>query len=129
MKVLVLSNGEFTTKEITNKLEDLQEIVGGYIEIPFLSKTFSNNGIDVIINEEGKFIDSCKPQIAIVDEKTKQVLDVVHGNCIFASHDAEGNTIELNEKQTKIVMRELQMEVVLSYKDTGKEFMTKLLFV
>ena len=57
MKVLVLTDGEFITKEITNSLEDLQTIVGGYIEIPFLSQEFLAHEIDIIINEEGKYID------------------------------------------------------------------------
>lgn len=129
MKVLVLSDGRFETKEIDNTLENLQEIVGGYIEIPFLSKEFNENGIDVIINEEGKYIEGLKPEIAIIDGKTKQILDVVFGNCIFASHDEEGNTIELNDKQTKIVMQELQMNLILTYQDSGKEFKVKALFV
>ena len=129
MKVLVLSDGRFETKEIDTTLENLQEIVGGYIEIPFLSKEFNENGIDVIINEEGKYIEGRKPEIAMIDGKTKQILDVVFGNCIFASHDEEGNTIELNDKQTKIVMQELQMNLILTYQDSGKEFKVKALFV
>lgn len=128
MKVLTLSNNKFETKEIGTELEDLQAIVGGYIEIPFLSKTFHNNGIDVIINEEGKLIEGLTPEIAIVDGETKQVIDVVYGNCIFASHDDEGNTTGLTEEQIKVVMRELQMDVVLTYPN-DKEFMTKLLFI
>ena len=128
MKVLVLSNGELKETEIGTELEDLQKIVGGYIEIPFLSEVFANNGIDVIINDEGKFIEDCKPQIAIVDGETKQILDVVHGNCIFASHDEEGETIGLTKEQMKVVMQELQMDVVLTYKD-NKSYVTKLLFV
>jgi hypothetical protein len=128
MKILVLSNNKFEVKEIENTLEELQKIVGGYIEIPFLSRTFNNNGIDVIINDEGKFIEDCKPEIAIVDGETKQVLDVVHGNCIFASHNEEGDTTGLTEEQMKVVMQELKMDVVLTYPN-NKEFMTKLLFV
>lgn len=128
MKVLVLSNNNFEVKEIENTLESLQKIVGGYIEIPFLSRVFTDNGIDVIINEEGKFIEDCKPEIAIVDGETKQVLDVVHGNCIFASHNEEGDTIGLTEKQLAIVLQELKMDVTLTYPN-GKEFVTRLLFV
>lgn len=128
MKVLVLSNNKFETREINNTLEELQKIVGGYIEIPYLSKVFYTNGINVIINEEGKFIEDCKPEITIVDGETKQILDVVHGNCIFASHDEEGETTALNEKQMKVIMRELQMDVVLSYPD-GETYVTKVLFI
>ena len=129
MKVLVLSHGRLEEKEIENTLEELQQIVGGYIEIPFLGSRLKENIIDVIINEEGKFIDDCKPEIAIIDGDTKQILDVVYGNCIFASHDEEGNTIALNEEQIKVVMQELQLDVTLTYKDTGKEFTAKALFI
>lgn len=128
MKVLVLSNGELREKEIDNTLDELQKIVGGYIEIPFLGGRFKDNGIDVIVNEEGKFIEGLKPEIAIVDGETKKILDVVHGNCIFASHDEEGETTTLNDEQIKVVMQELQMKVALSYSDTGKEFMARVLF-
>lgn len=127
MKVLVLTNGNFETKEITNELQDLQKIVGGYIEVPFLTETFTKNGIDVIINEEGKFIEGLRPEIAIVDRNTNQVLDVVMGNCIFASHDEEGETIPLTEEQYKIVMTELQMMCVLTY--GNMPFATKVLYV
>lgn len=128
MKALVLSNGRFTEKEIDNSLEALQEIVCGYIEVPFLSKVFNDNGIDVIVNEEGKYIDGLKPEIAIINSKTKEILDVVFGNCIFASHDEEGNTVALNSKQIKVVVQELQMDATLTYPN-GKEFVAKILFV
>lgn len=127
MKVLVLTNGNFETKEITNELQDLQKIVGGYIEVPFLSETLRENGIDVIINEEGKFIEGLRPEIAIVDRNTNQVLDVVMGNCIFASHDEEGETVPLTEKQYKVVMQELRMMCLLTYGE--KDFATKVLYV
>lgn len=127
MKVLVLTDGKFEAKEIANELEELQKIVGGYIEVPFLSETLTKSGIDVIINEEGKFIEGLRPEIAIVDRETNQVLDVVMGNCIFASHDEEGETIPLNEEQQNVVIRELRMICMLTY---GEEtFVTKVLYV
>lgn len=126
MKVLVLSNGELKTKEIENTLEDLQKIVGGYIEMPYLSKVFTDNGIDIIINEEGKFIEGLKPEIAVIGNDGK-VLDIVYGNCIFVSHDANGETIELNNKQIKIVMEKLAMNVVL--KGAEKKFIVKGLVI
>lgn len=127
MKVLVLTNGNFETREIKDNVEELRKIVGGYIEIPFLKEAFTKNGIDVIINEEGKFIEDLRPEIAVVDRLTNQVFDVIMGNCIFTSHDEEGNTIELNEEQYKIVMNELQMGAFLGYK--GKEYVTKVLYI
>ena len=93
MKVLVLSGNTLEEREIKNTLEDLQDIVGGYIEIPFLSRVFNDNKIDVIINEKGKFIEGLEPEIVVMDRATQRILDVVYGNCVFASHDYEGNTI------------------------------------
>lgn len=129
MKVLVLSNGNFEEKEISNELEDLQKMVGGYIEIPFLGKKLSDKGIDVIINEEGKLIEGMKAEIAIVDEKTGGILDIVYGNCIFASHDEEGNTIELTEEQNEFVKEELETVIELMNKKTFEVFEVRVLFI
>ena len=129
MKVLVLSNGNFETKEITNELEDLQKIVGGYIEIPFLSHKFRDNGIDTIINEEGKFIEGLKAEIAIVDEEHGSILDIVYGNCIFASHDEEGETIGLTEEQMQVVTEELETVIELMNKKTFETFDVRVLFI
>ena len=129
MKVLVLNNGELKVQEIGTELEDLQKIVGGYIEIPFLSKKFNDNGIDTIINEEGKLIEGLKPEIAIVNEKQGNILDIVYGNCIFASHDEEGNTIALTEEQIEIVNNELETVIELMNRKTFEEFEVRVLFI
>lgn len=129
MKVLVLSNGRFTEEEIDGTLEELQKIVGGYIEIPYLSKEFDKNEVDIVINEEGKYTEGLRPEIAVVDGNTKKILDVVVGNCVFVSHDEFGNTVGLNDKQMKIVMQELQMETILTYQDVGKEYKARILFI
>lgn len=125
MKVLVLSNGVFEEKEIENTLEALQEIVGGWIEIPFISEKLYEEGIDIIINEEGKLI-GLEPQIAIVQKGKNKILDLVMGNCIFASHDEEGNTIGLNDRQIKVIEEELKYETFISYGDVS---MVKVLFI
>ena len=129
MKTIILSDGKLEVKEIENSLENLQKIVGGYIEIPLLSKVFRQHNIDTIINDEGKYIEGLRPQIALVDGRNNQVLDVVYGNCIFASHDEYGETIGLNEEQIRVVMEELKQDTVMTYKDSEKEFIVKVLFV
>lgn len=129
MKVLVLSNGELKETEIGTELEDLQKIVGGYIEIPFLGDKLLDNGIDTIINEEGKFIDGLKPEIAVVDEERGVILDIVYGNCIFASHDKEGETIGLTENQIHIVMEELETVIEMMNRKTFEEFEVRALFI
>lgn len=129
MKVLVLSNGELKAQDIGENLEDLQKIVGGYIEIPYLGDTFRSNDIDVIINEEGKLIGGLKPEIAVVNEKQGNILDIVYGNCIFASHDEEGNTVGLTEEQMQIVMEELETVIELMNKRTLEDFEVRALFI
>lgn len=129
MKVLVLSNGELKEKEIGTKLEDLQNIVGGYIEIPFISKKFFEHNIDMIINEEGKLIGSLNPEIAIVNKEKGSILDIVYGNCVFASHDDEGETIGLNNEQIQIVTEELETIIELMNTKTFEDFEVRTLFI
>lgn len=129
IKIMVLSDGKLEEREINNTLEELQKIVGGYIEIPYLSDVFAENEIDVIINEEGKFIDGLKPEIAVLSKGTNRVLDIVYGNCIFASHDEEGNTTELNDSQKEIIKNELKTEVILTYTEENKQAFTRALFI
>ena len=131
MKTIVLSNGELEVKEIENSLENLQKIVGGYIEMPYISKVFIQNGIDMVINEDGKFMDELKPQIAIIGKVNNQVLGIIYGNCIFVSHDDNGETVGLNDKQIKVVMNELKLNVMLTHKDDGNEeqIVVKAMFI
>lgn len=130
IKTIVLSQGKLIEKEINNTLETLQEIVGGYIEAPLLSRRFREYEIDVIINSEGKFIEGLKPEIAIISNKTKQVLDVVFGNCIFVSHDEEGETIELNDEQIAVIKEELKTIVMLKEnRESKKEVLVRALLV
>lgn len=129
MKAIVLSNGELEVKEIENSLENLQKIVGGYIEMPYISKVFIQNGIDMVINEEGKYMDDLEPQIAILGKVNNQILDLIYGNCIFVSHDDNGETIGLNDEQIKVVMEELKLDITLIQKDEEKEMLVKALFM
>lgn len=129
MKVLVLSNGELKQQDIGTGLEELQKIVGGYIEIPFLSRVFRDHAIDMIINEEGKFIEGLKAEIAIVNEEKGNILDIVYGNCIFASHDDEGSTIGLTEEQIKVVEEELETVIELMNTKTFEDFEVRVLFI
>lgn len=101
MRVLVLKDNEFIEKDIPNTLEALQKEVGGYIEIPYLSRKLSNADIDIICNEEGKLM-GLQAEIALVNHNGN-IIDVVCGPCVFASHDEEGNSISLTASQMEIV--------------------------
>lgn len=129
MRVLVLSGNIFEEREIKNTLEDIQQIVGGYIEIPYLSQDFNDNKINIIINDEGKFIEGLEPEIAVIKKETNTILDIVYGNCVFASHDHEGNTIELNEEQKQIVKEELKTDIVLKDQSKDRHYLVRALFI
>ena len=83
----------------------------------------------MFINEEGKLIEGMNPEIAIVNEEHGNILDIVYGNCIFTSHDEEGETVGLNEKQMEIVTEELEMIIELTNKNTLKSFEVRVLFI
>ena len=113
IKALVVSKGELQEKEMENTLESLQEIVAGYIESPYISNIFRENDIDIIINEEGKIL-TLQEEIAVIDKEKAIVIDVLCGNCIFVSHNEQGETIGLNDEQIKIIKKELNYVVNLS---------------
>lgn len=85
-------------REIKNTLANLQAIVGGNIEIPYISRELAEMGIDMIINEEGK-LEDLRTTMIIVDQEDESVLDEIKGNIIFTSHDEDGNTTSLSNKQ------------------------------
>lgn len=85
-------------REIKNTLANLQAIVGGNIEIPYISEELAEMGIDMIINEEGK-LEDLRTTIIITAQEDGRVLDEIKGNVIFTSHDDEGETISLSNKQ------------------------------
>lgn len=127
IKTLVLSNGVLEEKEIHNTLEDLQKIVDGYIEMPYISRVFAENDIDIVINEEGKLIEGMKPEIAIISNH--EVLDIVYGNCIFVSHNEDGETTSLTEAQMDIVKEELNRVIVLMNEASFDMFNVRALFI
>ena len=85
--------------------------------------------IDMVINEEGKYIEGLKPEIAVISKEGNAVLDLVMGSCVFVSHDDAGNTVDLNDKQIEIVMEELKLQTELYNPKEEKSFITKVLFV
>ena len=78
---------------IENTLSNLQSIVGGLIEC------IREDGFDIIINEEGKFID-LEPNFGIYEGQ-----DYVAGTAIFAGVDYdEGEFKSLSDQQVKGIL-------------------------
>ena len=109
MKVLILNPGEIIPREksltskdnITLDLEDMQEIVNGRIEIPYRSEELYKNGIDMVINEEGK-IANLENSLFILDKNNK-ILDIIAGSILFCGVGEEGASIGLTDEQIKFI--------------------------
>lgn len=113
-KLLVLSEGKF--KEVQLNIEDilgqLQELVDGYIESPYISSVFSNNNICMVLNGEGKMRPmSCSPSIAIVDVNNN-IIDICMGTIVFTglvtNEYGEMDFGGISDRQIKIVKTELK---------------------
>lgn len=92
MKGLLLSNNEFSVIEKDMKLEDMQEIVGGLIEIPYIMPALHEKGIIFIINEEGKFINDIPLGFLLADKDTNRVIDAIMGNVLFLRESGDKMT-------------------------------------
>ena len=97
-KVMIKKVGEapqvIEVEEIT--LKYMQEVVGGWIEMPYLSEALDSRKIDIVINEEGKLME-LEPNILVMNRA--EILDVVVGDILFVANDGEGKTIGLNDTQ------------------------------
>lgn len=94
MKVVILEpEKEPYSKEIGNKLEDLQEVVNGYIQV--IGDPFGNANIVMIVNEEGK-LKNLKINTAIVYKGA--IIDIVVGSCILAGYNGD-EIVGLTEEQ------------------------------
>ena len=78
----------------------LQELVGGYIEMPYFY-----DDVDVVINEEGKLI-GLEPNLPVY--YNGDLIDVIYGTAIIISHNDEGDTVSLTDTLFKKYMDELQ---------------------
>lgn len=90
--------------------EMLRNSVEGMIECVSWIPCLSERGIDIWCNEEGKINDS-DPTIAIA--QGERLIDVIHGNVVFAKNDAEGNTIPLMEDDFHFIEKLLERKTVL----------------
>lgn len=84
-------------KEVVDDLSTWQGLVGGYIEVvPYGDE---NLNILVICNEEGK-LKGLQPNIYYYS-------DILVGNIVFVSSNAEGDFIGLNKQQIIYVLNTL----------------------
>lgn len=108
MNILVKKCNEpcFVKKVDKLELEDMQALVGGWIECLEcnVGKDGSPRYVDMWINEEGK-MHNLSPNLALTDGD--KVVDVVMGDVFFTAHDGEGNTVGLSEFDIDLIRMKL----------------------
>ena len=103
MEKIVIMDCEKRTLELVSikkkdfNLKYMQKVVGGIIDIPYISEQLDDMGIDAVINDEGKLLGL--PVNFVIADSDNLIMDFVVGNVMFCSHDDEGNSIGLNDKQ------------------------------
>lgn len=89
MKILLFKVGEEPAViEVNNELEDLQELVGGYIEAVPVSNKYL-----LVCNEEGKLLNRCLPNKVV---RWDGGTDIIHGDFFFCS-ECDGDFTSINE--------------------------------
>lgn len=116
IKVLIVEpNKEPALHLIKNDLETLQEIVDGLIQIVSLP-----NGIDIILNEEGKIMGL--PFNRVLPKEFFETDDILCGNLILAGLNEEtGETISLTDEQIENAMEIFSLDKHLKEIEILKE--------
>ena len=99
MKMIIKNPGEkHLIKEMDDNLKLLQDMLGGYIEYPYIEPLHKQN-IAMIVNEEGKLF-NLPPSILLIHDG--EVCDMIAGSAIFVGlkYTEEGieNTDLTNEQ-------------------------------
>jgi hypothetical protein len=108
-------------KEIadSDSLADMQEIVGGMIELIRLEAWFPSmlgvEAIDCFCDEEGKMKDGWPERINFyLGEGEHAKEDAAVGTVFFCSHDGEGETLGISDEQAKAICDYLGWKVPVS---------------
>lgn len=98
---------EFKTVKAENPLRLMYDEIGcECIDIPFVSKMYAEHGVDVVIDDEGKFINNHVVTALIVDfdgNDKLEVVDYIAGTYLLMSHDEEGDTVSLTDEQVEYI--------------------------
>lgn len=86
-------------RAVENRLEALQAIVGGLIEVVTV-QAWALRGFDVIVNEEGK--------LAELPFNRRLEHHTIVGTLLVSKHDPEGKQISLTEEEAEHVCETLR---------------------
>ena len=110
MKALRISAvGDIEVIDIENKLEVIQDLVGGYIEYVDLSQ----DGVDMIINEEGKIYNLDYNLYATLLYRATHLYkdDYIVGDVVIVGTDNYGENRSLKDIEISVVKKIIEDEL------------------
>lgn len=110
MKALRISTvGDIEVIDIENKLEVIQDLVGGYIEYVDLSQ----DGVEMIINEEGKIYNLDYNLYATLLYRATHLFkdDYIVGDVIIVGTDNQGENRSLNALEEAVIRKIIEDEL------------------
>lgn len=121
LKILGKKYGkELEVMEIESGLSSMQEYVGGYISIPYISAKLRAKNIDIVVNDEGK-LQSLEPTLVIFNRETKECRDYIAGEYFFIGTNYDGETVSLTDEQIDFVKKEVISKGCIRFnKENGK---------
>lgn len=106
INVMIFDGKKLEQKEISNTLNSLQKIVGGYIECPYLGTKLDEAGITTTLNEEGKLINL---PWSLLLMREGDIADVLCGKLIFSRTDDEGRMVSLLPSDYALIKSEIKL--------------------
>ena len=99
--IAIRTNGK-VEHVLIHGLKDMQEVVGGNIEVATSGDEYSEKGWDLWCNEEGRLLALPMNVIArqfIADTREVELEDIItmHGDFLLLGHDAEGASTDCPE--------------------------------
>lgn len=99
MKVLLLTEKGFETKNITDKLSEYYKLIE-CSTIDIVVRSIAGKAYDIICDDEGTFKEN--PRVTAL---WRDFTPALVGNLIFAHHDAEGNMTGLVDSEIQDIMQ------------------------
>lgn len=119
MRILKISDGNFTCKEIDGDLKSLQKEVGGLITLAPHFDELTEMGIDIYADDEGLLKSDPKISMVVLNSERGYIESVLVGDLIFVGHDNDGDTKGLTDERLVSIYDHLE-RVFLTATSTGK---------
>lgn len=118
MRIAVFeANKGMEIREIGEELENLQAVVGGLIEVPFVNNALRDRNIDLVCNDEGMFLE-LEPSLVLANGNTLKAEGIIWGTCFLVSHEGS-EFVSLTDEQIEYI-KEITLEGAYQMGMNGK---------